>query len=173
MDNTEIRERIRSSIGSVRSILDVGCGDGSLVRYLAENVAQEAIGIDTATTGFHLGIGTSGKSPRQAECVKGDAHSIGSFPENRFDAVTCVRAFHELSNPMQALLEMRRVLKVDGILFIADFAKGNEGEKIWGERYYDQREITEFLHRSGFEEISVRRARNEPFLFAMGVKRRG
>ena len=170
MDDSTIREEILNYIGKAESVLDVGCGDGSLVRFLAHNLASEALGIDTATAEFHIKVeGSRARHGHDARCVKEDAHSMGSFPDNRFDAVVSVRTLHELSRPTAALVEMRRVLKNGGTLFIADFAKGHEGEKIWGEKYYTPEEIKVMLSKSGFKNIRVKEIGQEQFIFATGV----
>ena len=52
MDTTAICEEIAHRLGRVESVLDVGCGDGALVRCLAKTVAREAIGTDIAGSIF-------------------------------------------------------------------------------------------------------------------------
>jgi len=171
MDAATIYEEIAGRLGEVESVLDVGCGDGTLVRFLAEHVAREAIGVDIAGRIFsEKGISESGSS-HLAECVEVDAQYMDSFADNRFDAVVTVHAFHELSDPMAALHEARRVLKPGGAILIADFAKGHEGERIWGETYYAPEQIDTMLKACGFEEVSVQLVPGRHFLFARGKKR--
>lgn len=158
MDNATIRQEILKALRHCHSVLDIGCGDGSLVRFLAESIAEEALGIDIAG-------GALDKASHGSACLKQDAHSMTSLEDDSFDAAVCVRAFHELSRPRKALREIRRVLKSGGLLFIADFAKGHEGERIWGERYYSPEELLALLSESGFGNISVKASEGEPFLF--------
>ena len=66
---------------------------------------------------------------------------------------------------------MRRVLKNGGTLFIADFAEGHEGEKIWGEKYYTPEEIKVMFSKSGFKNICVKEIGQEHFVFATGVNK--
>jgi ubiquinone/menaquinone biosynthesis C-methylase UbiE len=125
MELGKIQEKLRHTLGEVESVLDVSCGSGTLVEFLAEHVAQEALGIDIQSDGFHKEVASSKDgASHSAGCVKGDAHSMHSFPDERFDAVVAAHAFHELSDPETALSEIRRVLKPGGTLLIADFAKG-------------------------------------------------
>lgn len=42
MEKERIQEKIMRTLGEVESVLDVGCGNCDLVRFLAENVAQRA-----------------------------------------------------------------------------------------------------------------------------------
>lgn len=146
MDDTAICKEIVDSIGKIQSVLDIGCGDGSLVRFLTESIAQEALGIDIGVDDLRIKVkAPQGRLRRDPQCFKGDVHCMDSFPSNRFDAVVSVRTIHELSHPTAALLEMHRVLKTQGTLFISDFSKGHEGEKIWGEGYYTPDEIKGML----------------------------
>ena len=111
MELEKIQEKIRHRLGEVTSVLDVGCGSGDLVGFLAEHVAQEALGIDIQSEGFHKKVASSKDgTPHSAGCVKGDARSMEAFPNERFDAVVTAHAFHELSDPETALSEIRRVL---------------------------------------------------------------
>ena len=49
--------------------------------------------------------------------VQGDAQKL-PFPNDYFDVVTCQTVLMHLKNPAQALQEMKRVLKNDGILIM-------------------------------------------------------
>jgi len=168
MDDKKIQEKIKHTLGEVESVLDVGCGNGDLIRFLAENIAQEAIGIDIRTDDFHEKIKSSKDGAyHSAGCIKGDAHSMSSFHDERFDAVVTTHAFHELSNPKRALSEMKRVLKSDGTLLIADYAKG---ETRWNERYYTPKEVETMLEECGFKQVKVEKVPDAYFLFAVGKK---
>ena len=173
MDDERIRERIAQTLGRVDSVLDVGCGNGDLVRFLARNVSREAVGIDLTAGEFRERIeNRSDGTLHSAGCIQGDAHSMDSLPDDRFDAVVAVRTFHELFDPEGALAEIRRVLKRGGMILIADFAKGHEGEKLWGERFYSPEQVREMLTDSGFEEVSVEETPDEHFMFASARKPR-
>lgn len=168
MEKERIREKMMRTLGKVESALDVGCGNCDMVRFLAENVAQEAVGIDIRSDGFHGQVKSSADGTyHSADCVKGDAHSMDSFFDEQFDAVITVHTFHELSSPETALSEMKRVLKPDGKLFIADFAKG---ETRWHERYYTPEQVEAMLRERGFRQIEVEKVPDVPFLFAVGRK---
>ncbi len=53
------------------------------------------------------------------EIEKADAESL-PFADDSFDAVTCQTVLIHLENPLDALREMKRVLKPDGILICAE-----------------------------------------------------
>jgi ubiquinone/menaquinone biosynthesis C-methylase UbiE len=170
MDAAAMCEEIVHRLGRVESVLDVGCGNGRLVRCLAERIAQEAIGIDIAGSTFSKGWVSKDRNFHMAKCMRGNAHAMDSFPDSRFEAVVSVHTLHELSDPIVALREARRVLKPGGTVLIADFAKGHKGERIWGETYYTPEQMETMLKKCGFDRVSVQQVPGEDFLFALGMK---
>ncbi len=52
----------------------------------------------------------------------GNAEQL-DFPDKEFDAVFCVNTFHHLQRPFAVLDEMRRVVKPEGKIIVADFTK--------------------------------------------------
>jgi ubiquinone/menaquinone biosynthesis C-methylase UbiE len=175
MDAATMCEEIAHRLGRVESVLDVGCGDGTLVRCLAERIV-EAIGIDIAGSTFserRVSKVSKDSSSHLAKCMEGNAHAMKSLADNRFDAVVTVITLHELSDPVVALREAKRVLKPGGMILIADFAKGHQGERIWGETYYAPEQVDTMLKKCSFEEVSVQQVPGEHFLFALGKKMQG
>jgi len=170
MDTAAMCEEIAHRLGRVESVLDVGCGDGTLVRCLAERIAREAIGIDIAGSTFSERRISKDSSFHLAKCMESNAQAMKSFADSRFDAVVTVHTLHELSDPVAALREAKRVLKPGGMILIADFAKGHQGERIWGETYYAPEQMDTMLKKCGFEEVSVQQVPGEHFLFALGKK---
>jgi ubiquinone/menaquinone biosynthesis C-methylase UbiE len=176
MDAATMCEEIALRLGRVESVLDVGCGDGMLVRCLAERIAREAIGIDIAGSTFSerwVSKVSKDSSSHLAKCMEGNAHAMKFFADNRFDAVVTVITLHELSDPVVALREAKRVLKPGGMILIADFEKGHEGERIWGETYYTSEQVDTMLKKCSFEEVSVQQVPGEHFLFVLGKKMKG
>jgi len=166
METEEIQKRIVRVLGPVESVLEVGCGDCSLVRFLARTVAKEAIGIDLARD-FPERVWFDAKGEAHtAECLEGDARAMG-FSDERFDAVVSVRTFHEIKDPGEALSEMRRVLRPGGTLLVADFT---EGEPDDSEEYYAPEVVESLLKENGFEQVDVLQVPRDTFMFAVGRK---
>lgn len=167
MTTEEIQERVARSLGSVASVLDVGCGDCSLVRFLARVSAVEAIGIDLSSDfPVKVWLDADDGSVHTALCIYGDARAMG-FPNERFDSAVCVRALHEMEDPEKILFEVKRVLSPGGVLLIADFARGEPSED---ESYYTSSQVEHMLVKQKFEQIGVELSPHDTFLFASGRK---
>ncbi len=146
-------------------LLDIGCGTGWAVIQAAQKIPRGmACGID-------LSPGMIAQARRQTdghsniEFRLADAESI-PYPAESFEAVMCTNSFHHYSDPLQALSEMRRVLKPKGELLLLD---SNRGGCIWvwlwdrihriSERghvkYYSEQELLVLLRKAGFHDAVV------------------
>ena len=104
-------------------MLDIGCGTGTfLAKCLASGLKMEVTGLDIAYNMIRRAtykaeqIGPNG--PGMSFMV-GDAEQL-PFESGYFDMVTCSNSFHHYPNQLQAVREMRRVLKGNGELLIVD-----------------------------------------------------
>jgi ubiquinone/menaquinone biosynthesis C-methylase UbiE len=150
----KIYEKIAQTLQHVTPILDVACGDGRLVNFLAMKLGRKIVGIDISGIEFE-------KARREAELknvshmveyVKADASHLDVFGDKVFGGVASVYALHEFEDPLVVLRGIRKVLKTDGTLVIVDFIKGGDAERLWGERYYTPTEIKSMLKDVGFKE---------------------
>jgi len=149
-------------------VLDVGSGNCDLVRFLAREVAREAVGIDiNGHTAHEELVPASEGGPHMARCLEMDARDMTRLPDERFDAVVSTHALHEIADPEAALHEMRRVLKTTGTLLIADFT---EGETRWHEDYFTTDAVDAMLHEAGFKDVEVEQVPGEHFMFATARK---
>ncbi|HYM11435.1 MAG TPA: class I SAM-dependent methyltransferase [Bryobacterales bacterium] len=87
-----------------RKVLDVGSGTGYL-----QDVANDYTGLD---------ISPSARRFYHKPFVVGSATAM-PFADNSFDAVWSIWVLEHVTNPEQALREMRRVAKDGGLLFLA------------------------------------------------------
>ena len=123
----EVCKRARKRDGTFR-ILDIGCGTGTfLAKCLATGLNMEVIGLDMA---YNMILRASNKADRikvngsVMSFVVGDAEHL-PFESGYFDMVTCSNSFHHYPDQMQAVQEMRRVLKDNGELLIVDGNRDN------------------------------------------------
>ena len=97
-------------------VLDVGCGEGTLVGYLSERVPH-VVGVDPDVAVLR-GAAAPGLVVGAAEALP--------FPDARFDAVTACMVLHH-TDPATALAEMVRVLAPGGRLLVLGYARSTPG----------------------------------------------
>ena len=105
-------------------VLDVGCGTGSISHDIANIVGDSGgvVGIDNTEKFITSGKQTY-KEIRNLELIHSD---LFDFETNeRFDLITSARMLQWLSNPKDALLKMKSLLKPNGRISILDYNHNN------------------------------------------------
>ena len=104
-----------------QTLLDVGCGPGTITADLALLVAPgEAVGIDAAAdvvaraTEHAAGLGIP-----SLRFEVGDLFALG-YPDASFDVIHLHQVLQHVADPVAALVELRRVLRPDGVLAARD-----------------------------------------------------
>ena len=98
------------------NIIDLGCGNGRLVKSLTPGAKTHYLGIDNSEKMLEI---AHKNHPGQA-FIKGDLQLIPA-KNGSTDIIFCIRTFHHLPSKKmraQALREMNRVLEPNGILVI-------------------------------------------------------
>jgi SAM-dependent methyltransferase len=110
-------------------LLDVGCGPGTITVDLAASVRPgRVIGVDrepvvvAEATALLEASATS-----NVEFRTGDVYSLG-FADQSFDVAHAHQVLQHLTDPVAALVEMRRVLRPGGILAVRE---GDYGGFVW------------------------------------------
>ena len=111
----EVMKRIQ--MHSFRSILDLGCGTGALLsRVVNQCQGVQACGLDLSEKMLEQAVALlTGK----AQLVAGDSDNL-PWENESFDLVVCNASFHHFPEPLKVLEEIRRVLKANGRVLIAD-----------------------------------------------------
>ena len=162
------------SLKSGLSVLDIGCGPGTITadlatlvtpgRVTALEVTAEALDLARAEIG-RRGLGT-------IDFVVGDVHAL-DFPEDTFDVVHAHQVLQHVTDPVAALREMRRVARPGGVVAVRDsdyaaftwfpqtpgldewldlyqrVARGNGGEPDAGRR------LLSWAHAAGFTDVTA------------------
>lgn len=116
-DDLLLKARIKKG-----QILDVACGPGLLTKELAKRSKKFLVhGIDNSRYAVKLAQANC-QGLQNAILTTDDVYNL-HFPENKFDVVVCKDSLHHFDNPRLALLEMLRVLKPNGLLYLQDLKR--------------------------------------------------
>lgn len=103
------------------SVLDIGCGPGTITADLAERVAPgPVLGVDQSAE--VLDVARAEAERRQLSNVSfttADAHKL-DFADDTFDVVHAHQVLQHVADPVQALREMKRVCRPGGLVAARD-----------------------------------------------------
>jgi SAM-dependent methyltransferase len=103
------------------SLLDVGCGPGTITADLALLVAPgDVVGIDaSADVVAQASSHAEGLGLANLRFEVGDLFAL-DYPDASFDVVHLHQVLQHLADPVEALVALRRVLALDGVLAARD-----------------------------------------------------
>jgi ubiquinone/menaquinone biosynthesis C-methylase UbiE len=163
--------RIAAEVKGAHHILDVGCGSCELAEFIARRTHSKVTGVDISNVDFP----TARQKRRQGiaalvDCRKGNAENLNLFKTDSIDAAVSTYALHEFQHPLLVFKEIHRVLRTGAYVVIVDFPCHSLAEQIWGERYYNTREVKALLRRTGFKNCKVHLIANNQLLLAKAYK---
>lgn len=85
-------------------VLDLGCGDGDLLQWLAENKGVDARGVEISSSKVQRAI-ARGVSVYQGDIDEG----LADYPDGAFDYIILSQTLQETHHPRKVLREMLRV----------------------------------------------------------------
>ncbi len=98
-------------------LLDVGCGPGTITAEFAERVAPgRVVGVDRSE---EIVATASALATDRLTFRRGDVYGL-DFEDRSFDVVHAHQVLQHLSDPVSALVEMRRVCRPDGVVAVRD-----------------------------------------------------
>ena len=149
-------DEVYNCIRDRRNVLEIGCGIGDFVRFLASK-GLDATGIDPYA---------SPQKGKNYRIERGYGEEL-PFKDGSFDAVVSVRTLHH-TDAKRTIKEAYRVLRDDGMICISDWKKGADtGIK---ENYFSPEEIKDMLLNAGFKNIGFFPCSDERMMLVWGRK---
>jgi ubiquinone/menaquinone biosynthesis C-methylase UbiE len=144
---------------SFNKLLDVGCGTGNLLSLVSSKYNTEIAGVDLSQKMLEIAHNKLGDN---ADLREGDSENL-PFDDEIFNMIICTDSFHHYPHPETVLTEIRRVLKPNGNILIADpwaatlvrlylnisMRFNREGDV----KIYSESEICKLLDNTGFKAI--------------------
>ena len=120
------------NIKSFHQVLDVGCGLGGSARLIAERYQCSVVGVDITSDFCQVASALNHrlKHPLPVSFIQGDAAQL-PFKPNCFDLLISQHCMMNLPNPLQALIEFRKLLKKDGLLVLHEVLQGEGGQPFY------------------------------------------
>ncbi|MGB9357150.1 MAG: methyltransferase domain-containing protein [Acidimicrobiia bacterium] len=171
---------------SGRSLLDVGCGPGTLTVDLAQRVAPgRVVGVDRVEAIVEQARADVPGGVANLSFEVGDVYAL-NFEDGTFDVVHAHQVLQHLNDPVTALREMRRVCRPGGVVAVRDADYGamtwyppNERLDRWLALYREVavanggqpdagRCLLHWVHEAGLEEVE---ASASAWCFASSIER--
>lgn len=97
-------QRVTELVPAGARVLDVGCGDGALLNWLAQKKNVQGVGLEIERSNVQNAVA------RGLAVIQGDANTdLATFPDNAFDIAILNRTLSELPKPLEVLQELRRL----------------------------------------------------------------
>ena len=106
---------IANSIQREKSILDVGCGDGELMKFIYENISKKIRGLEISKDNVQKCI------QKGLTVIEGNAEmDLQQFPSDSFDYVILSQTLQAFLNPEKVISDLLRIGKTS-IVTIPNF----------------------------------------------------
>ena len=142
-------------------ILDIGCGGGVNIERFLKITDNKVIGIDYSELAVERSIQLNEEAINEGRCeiIHGSVSEL-PFNDDYFDIVTAFETVYFWPDFRNDLKEILRVLKDEGIFFIANEALPKENDsrqkdiiELLNMNIYSADELEKYLHESGFSEV--------------------
>jgi ubiquinone/menaquinone biosynthesis C-methylase UbiE len=149
------------------SILEIGCGIGSVSAYLADNYSALVWGTDFDSDEIEMARKLHPENDHLRYQVE-DASNL-SFGNDQFDLVVSQNVFHHIPKWGKAIYEISRVLKSNGYLFWLDLAFPRPlvsvlKKVIKNYGLYTIKEIRTTFKNAGLEELNYEKMIHGPMI---------
>lgn len=145
-------------------ILDVGCGGGgNILRMLERYPNCRVDGIDYSSVSVECSRQILKDHADRCEVICADVAKL-PFEDGSYDRVVSFESIYFWQNPVAAMQEISRVLKVGGRLVIATEMSDPVKGKKWADRcdgmtVYTAEQLAAFFEKAGFSDVKVHKTR--------------
>ncbi|RKY12602.1 MAG: hypothetical protein DRP65_00665 [Planctomycetota bacterium] len=160
-------QRVSRELRSANYVLDIGCGNCELAKYLSQTNRQKVIGIDISSESFPDKEKINKDWPL-VKCVRRSASKLNFVQSEIIDAVVMFWSLHEMNVPKVVLQQVYSVLKPGGKVLIVEFPNKSLAQKLWNEKYFSKEQLMKYLDDVGFEHIQARLIENKQILWVSG-----
>jgi len=103
----------------IKRVLDLGCGSGRHLVYLAKQ-GFDVYGIDISKTGIELAKDWLRKEKLKANLKIGDIYKKLPYKDNFFEGIICTNVLHhnKIEKIRKLIKEMERILKPQGLIYV-------------------------------------------------------
>jgi ubiquinone/menaquinone biosynthesis C-methylase UbiE len=141
-EQKQLANKIKNALPAGGNILEVAPGPGFLAVELASSENCKVTALEISRTFLEIAQDNAKQANVNVDFRLGNASDM-PFEDKTFDFITCVAAFKNFSQPVEAIREMHRVLKPNGKACIVDLRRDVPVEKI-------DKHIKDDLHLTGF-----------------------
>jgi ubiquinone/menaquinone biosynthesis C-methylase UbiE len=113
---------LAADLAAGSAVLEVAPGPGFLAIELAKSGKTTVTGLDISKSFVEIARKNAAREGVAVDFQLGNASAM-PFPADSFDFIVCRAAFKNFSEPVQALVEMHRVLKPGGKAVVIDLRK--------------------------------------------------
>ena len=140
-------------------LLDIGSGSGQFI-YEMKRFGMEVYGVEP-------GNFNKGDSKKYGLNIKNLNLIKAKYPKEFFNLITINHVFEHISNPNQTIIEIKRILKKDGLLIMGIPNTHSLSRILFGKNWlaldiprhlfnYSPKNITYLLEKSGFKVTKIR-----------------
>jgi len=143
------------------SILDIACGNGTFLKILSNKYAVNGYGIDISEKMIE---NAKKRCPSMTFEISSCEHT--PFKNQMFDVVTVCAAYHHFPDTRAFAIEVNRILKPKGLLYIAEIyysfiIRGILNpfvplSKAGDVKFYSPKEIQSNFEEYGFEKVNFK-----------------